>query len=398
MRRSDRTISEIAGRESGTFSVKNHPEALNGLRSVAPAPTLRSLQVLRGLAASLVVISHIAKQENENWLGVHIMYAPAISVGHIGVFAFFVISGFIMYLTAGADFGKPNASAIFLVKRIARIVPLYWICTALAVALPLTLFWRPVSPLGFALSCLFLPDTTNLPTLYPVLPVGWTLNFEMLFYIVFGACLMLPRYLGLLAITLIFIYPGPQLLYLAKFSPVLHLAQWWAQRPIMLFAIGIWLGVAAERFGRGRSGFPLGFSIAVAIFVAAPIVMLVRQIPDHEILEMAISAAVVALCVLTRDIPATGLTRPLINLGDASYSLYLTHTVVLGLLSAAWLKVVGAAHPIAFGAVALVFSSGVAWLVHLYAERPLTVLLRDALSRGLLGAIRTQTQRISVTP
>lgn len=162
--------------------------------------------------------------------------------------------------------------------------------------------------------------------------------------------------------------------------------------------IGIWLGVAAERFGRGRSDFPLGFSIAVAIFVAAPIVILVRQIPDFEIPEMAISAAVVALCVLTSDVPANALTRPLTNLGDASYSLYLTHTVVLGLLSAAWLKAVGAAHPIAFGAAALVVSSGVAWLVHLYAERPLTALLRDALSRRLLGSSRAQTRPVSATP
>jgi exopolysaccharide production protein ExoZ len=91
---------------------------------------LAALQVLRGIAASLVVVDHSILRHVE-WAD----YPPIVKIaapysGTLGVAVFFVISGFIMMHTAGDQFGKTGAALAFLRKRIMRIVPLYWAATA----------------------------------------------------------------------------------------------------------------------------------------------------------------------------------------------------------------------------------------------------------------------------
>src|SRR4051812_15929191 len=87
---------------------------------------LYSLQSLRALAAIAVAIAHLPRLHPAT---------PLADYGAVGVDLFFVISGFIMVYTTAGSFGRPGAPLVFLAKRIARIVPTYWIATAAAAAL-----------------------------------------------------------------------------------------------------------------------------------------------------------------------------------------------------------------------------------------------------------------------
>ena len=92
---------------------------------------LATLQVLRGLAAITVVVDHaILRQAEWSQTSETVMRAAEYS-GALAVAVFFVISGFIMLHTSACNYGAPGAVRGFLVKRLWRIVPLYWIATSL---------------------------------------------------------------------------------------------------------------------------------------------------------------------------------------------------------------------------------------------------------------------------
>ena len=91
--------------------------------------TLLSLQVLRGVAALLVVFTHLS-EAFQNRLGQH-PFPAAVGSGRIGLDIFFVLSGFIMYWTSRDEFGVSGRGRPFLLRRALRIYPVYWVVTGL---------------------------------------------------------------------------------------------------------------------------------------------------------------------------------------------------------------------------------------------------------------------------
>ncbi|ENV34777.1 Exopolysaccharide production protein ExoZ [Acinetobacter gerneri DSM 14967 = CIP 107464 = MTCC 9824] len=152
---------------------------------------LNNIQLLRAFAAINVVFFHI--------IGISVQYGmPATNFlfmkdwGQNGVDIFFVISGFIMVYIQSK---KRKAPLDFFRNRVERIVPIYWILTALLCVLYFIL------PSAFAntelnlnkmfFSVLFLENLVN--NKLPVLYVGWTLEYEMLFYFIFALCLFIRK-------------------------------------------------------------------------------------------------------------------------------------------------------------------------------------------------------------
>jgi len=162
---------------------------------------LHCLQAFRAVAAWLVVADHalltITHGDPQNAL------TPiGWRLGETGVYVFFAISGFIMTHISWHDFGKVGAATAFLRRRVFRIVPLYWIATLAAFA-----FHRVSATHGadagwaeLVQSLLFIPYLDESAAWAPVLPQGWTLSYEMMFYGVFAAGLALPRAVALGAI------------------------------------------------------------------------------------------------------------------------------------------------------------------------------------------------------
>lgn len=165
---------------------------------------LHSIQLLRGIAALLVVFYHavglqlltIGPEKAGN-----VLLGGIFASGFAGVDLFFVISGFIMvWVTRRAEPGLPGVGE-FLFARITRIYPLWWAAAALAAAYYIFLHvpeaddpaWRAAVQSGgggeFLLKSFLLIPQPDLP----VLSLGWTLMHEMYFYAVFACLLLVPR-------------------------------------------------------------------------------------------------------------------------------------------------------------------------------------------------------------
>ena len=141
---------------------------------------VKSIHYLRGLAALLVVFHHSIIQ----LAPVRDHYAH-VEFGQAGVDIFFVISGFVIYLSNAK--GRLG-SGEFLKRRIIRIVPLYWLATlavvAVAVVAPRFFATTTLTAQDVAQSLLFVPAySAAFPgQIWPVLVPGWSLNYEMFFY------------------------------------------------------------------------------------------------------------------------------------------------------------------------------------------------------------------------
>jgi exopolysaccharide production protein ExoZ len=158
------------------------------------------VQVLRFAAAMLVVVMHITQA-----ISIHITgTGPSHywGAGSAGVDIFFVISGFVMAMSTSslpaagpARLPQLSAAWVFMRRRLLRIAPLYWFYTLLKVALllamPALAARSSVEPGHLAASLFFIPAMSPWGLVQPTLPVGWTLNFEMLFYAVFAAAIAL---------------------------------------------------------------------------------------------------------------------------------------------------------------------------------------------------------------
>jgi exopolysaccharide production protein ExoZ len=143
---------------------------------------ISNIQVARGFAAICVIIFHIIGTSRSYSQGVEwLLFIEGW--GAFGVDLFFVISGFVMVKSLNSRHRDPLE---FFVLRFARIVPLYWMITALVIlfyilfpqvfrSTNITLKWA-ASSFSFLSNFLYSKN--------PVIMVGWTLEYEMLFYVI----------------------------------------------------------------------------------------------------------------------------------------------------------------------------------------------------------------------
>lgn len=313
---------------------------------MTPSRTLLSIQYLRGLAAVAVVAHHTDRMPT--------------GLGQAGVDVFFVISGFIMVHVSRRE---PSPMA-FLRARVMRLAPLYWLVTLAAAAL-LGITDRA----HILLSLAFWPHIGPDGVLGPVLLQGWSLNLEMQFYILFAATLLLPERRRLLALTGV-------IATLAGLSVVASFIKDDAAFnfvPIVLeFLAGAWLCRAWQRGWMQR--LPAGLLLTAGLALLLVQVQWPTPIPwrclQWGVPALLIVAGAVGLEASGR-LPAVPGFRAL---GDASYSLYLTHILLLAGL-----------HPILAPLPAVVAIPGgilacvaLGLLVHRLVERPLGQALRPA--------------------
>lgn len=293
------------------------------------------IQMLRGLAASMVVVHHYVASQAERGVDLGRWWHE---FGGSGVDIFFVISGFIMMITQSDASGQRAYSArTFLVRRLLRIAPLYWVLTALAFGLA-SLAGAAVNtqiPLEkFLLSMLFLPysaepismsDTAHLAY---VIPMAWTLTFEWLFYLVFAAALALGLQawarLRFIAVTFVALVAAGMLA-----RPEAPLLQVITSPLLFEFLLGCAVAVMYRR------GWRLPVWLALPLALAA-VGVLVNQWHGNvfartAVWGMASFGLIAAAALLRHEMALSAVTRPFARLGDISYSLYLSHFFTLAL-------------------------------------------------------------------
>lgn len=255
---------------------------------------LRSLQAGRAIAALMVLGFHLGPTV-QHYFGAAPLYLP---FGHAGVDFFFVLSGFIITTAHRGDVGQPARLARFLWKRFVRIYPVYWIVFLAAWAGAFRIVG--LSPAGFVQAMLLAPTGVA-----PVISVAWSLQWEVVFYLLFAALILHPL-LGVAALAAV-------------------LAAGLSDAPVYLglFAAG---GLAALVAGRGpKLPGPALAAVGVAIFGAACIQDVLTGVKPSLWLGIGAAVAILGLACAERAGKVYGGQRWLQLLGDASYSIYLVH-------------------------------------------------------------------------
>ena len=183
--------------------------AVPGVRFVtSEKPTINSVQALRGVAALMVVAFHFRGGVNGTFPGV----GDRLFInGPMGVDLFFLISGFITFYIANGLNAGPRSSWEFMAKRICRVVPLYYIVTLLT---PINSM-QALTNIGKSLLFIPLDGAQSGPAYgYATIFVGWTLNYEMLFYALAAAAICFgPRKWGALATIIAGLTLAPALVF-----------------------------------------------------------------------------------------------------------------------------------------------------------------------------------------
>lgn len=345
---------------------------------------IANVQLLRAIAALMVIAVHC--KEILQPIGIGSYYLDAASVG---VDLFFVISGFIMAHTTASRSQTPKS---FLINRIVRLVPLYWILTAfvfgLSIIMPNLFQATRASAADFVRSLLFVPYERSDGTIRPMLFLGWSLNYEMFFYIIFAASLTIHHNIwrimaasaAIIALVCYGAISDPQQTALKFFT-----------RPIMLeFVLGMMIALVYNRLPSSHSA--AGLKICVAAF-GLFLLPLTYFVPFYDLPTTGIAAAIVVAAAVTMERSGLKLKMAsLILLGNASYSLYLIHPFVAQSIT----KVVKTANLLTvqwvMTAMIMIYvvSCLAAVILFRLVEAPMTTLFRDLIGMPRRGSVITE--------
>ena len=324
---------------------------------------LVTIQYLRAASAALVVLFHVGRN-----------YDISIPVGEGRISLFFIVSGFVFWWITTGSRASP---AVFMLRRLARIVPLYWIVTTVLLvgSLAGVSTHAPATAEHYLKSMLFIPHVdVRSGQIFPLLIPGWTLVYEMFFAIVFALLLCGPERSRLYLATLVF---AGLALCGVIFNPVDPVLATYTNEIMAEFLAGVWLAYLWPRVNLSKG-------VSFAILGTGIIMSFVAQSWQDEVPRIVYSGLPALLTI----IGALGLERRfepvrwLKRIGDSSYSIYLWHIPVIVLGS----RILAAMHlssPAAAIALLTTASMVAGLILYELLERPMTQALfgRIAASR-----------------
>ncbi len=315
-----------------------------------------SVQFLRFAAATAVVVHHLSTA-----LG------SPINVFAAGVDVFFVISGFVMAVTTSSR----DSAAAFFKRRLIRIYPIYWLATAAYILFKFAA-WGDIPAIEDAVrSALLLPQLGV--QWHPIYFPAWTLVYEVAFYVLFaGLLLIAPRNFKTLSLV--------ALIALASVNITAPGGQAYLASNLLLeFAFGIFIGMTV-RFEADRPGLGLIICICGVLLFAANWSSAATARP----IGWGLPAMLIVFGCIRMESLRFFHHRVPILLGDASYSIYLTHITVIQAVHFYSARLFGWAIDNSIAAtIFIVFPATllVGVTVHVAIERPLLHWLRRLTSR-----------------
>lgn len=291
--------------------------------------TIVSIQLLRFLAALIVALFHAHQALADQLPGdVSAWEKHVWGLGASGVHVFFVISGFVMVYTAYGR-TKQITPAQFLERRFLRIYPIYWLLAAIYVVAHLLLGTPYNLTAQQAVGAMALYGENASLIIGP----GWTLAYEVYFYLCFAISLLLGLTRGLLALTVFFvgsIAAGVLMPGLAQQNPIL------TNSLLLEFVLGCWLGFAYLK------GWRLPLPVAATLVALGLLGFAAGIWFDYNRVPFVLSWGIPSLLLVTGALmlePALkgrG-ARMLARFGDSSYFLYLAHILMIDLVLRAML-------------------------------------------------------------
>ena len=321
------------------------------------------IQFLRAAAALSVVVFHAIGTGETYLRGQDTEWFGLFRHGDVGVDMFFVVSGFIMFHSCN----KPNVDPwLFIAHRIRRIVPIYWVLTVAFVFVGLIspVIFRSQSWMdgGFILASFFF--MSFLFDRMPIIYVGWSLEYEMLFYfLIFFFMLAVPRYIwGSIAVLFaVGVAAGTMLDPGEKTGVLMFLTRSYLLEFVYGVSVAMWL---EQRRVPG---------IILAAILGATALVLFDN-PWNSLIVAGIPASLViwAAVMLNRRWPDIGpVGRCLGFLGDASYSLYLVQVFTIPAVFKVVLKTMPALSLDLAIALATLVTLAAGVLTYALMERPL---------------------------
>ncbi len=361
------------------FSSMNSEALKNGT-------SLDGLQYLRGIASLMVVFFHSRS---------YFVDVPTwTDIGARGVDLFFVTSGFIMAYTTKHLGGNTalvaKASLVFLSKRFIRVVPLYWLALLWTSRTYWLNWWATatspkdlvtnLSPelISVAKDAAFIPhlsiDEDEEGEIFPILIQGWTLNYEMFFYLIFACCMFFRRY-RLLAVSVIM----ATLVVVGKMYAFTNVGGLVYTSSILIeFVFGI---LVFKVYSKTQH---LTFDRSTLIGLGVIGFLLLNSgsnVNDKFVLGVAAAVIVWVFIHAFRDVQI----RPLKILGDASYSIYLFHAAsfvaareLIGYLD---IGREGYLNVVAIITIQIFVAMVASFAIYYFIEKPMLKILRKLLNR-----------------
>jgi exopolysaccharide production protein ExoZ len=324
-----------------------------------------SIQWLRALAAMSVVMFHACDTR-------------LAAAGAAGVDVFFVISGFIMWVSTA---GRDNSPMGFLWRRLVRIAPAYWFFTSVllttALLIPglfrqLKIDWPHV-----AASYLLIPWVS--PTdghVAPLLVPGWTLTYEMFFYVIFALSLLVQAKWRLPVVTAVL---AALVILGIVIRPEGAIASTYTKPRLLEFAAGLaiarlWLS-GRLRMAAWQAG------ILAVLGMAVPIIACVNDVPidDRTVLFVfGLPASLLVVAGLALEDTIRQWPKAGVRVGDWSYSIYLVHTMLVSTCVKVWslLGLQGLPADISYLVTVATLSVALGWAGYRFVELPSQRALR----------------------
>lgn len=344
------------------------------------------VQALRFAAATAVVVTHAVDLAGTR-LGLETALGGGTleNFGAVGVDVFFVISGFIIATTTQGQTGVGAAGA-FLWRRFRRVAPIYWL-----LSLPILIGMARGGTLNLEVAVatfLFWPFS-GLEMTFPALGPGWTLCFEMLFYAGFGLAIAGGRRVGwgLVGTYAVMLAAG-----LVVAAPVLR---FWGAPIILEFLLGVGIASVWRFAPRGLALWAVGLAVVgfgLGLVFGYGGIDDVRALNDpwNGLRRAAVWGLPSALLVfgvvrMERTDAAPGRSgRAAAFMGDASYSIYLVHVLVIRALGRMFESGMVALPGDAVVGLTVLASLAAGAVVHLWVERPLLKFMSPSpAGRGL---------------
>lgn len=343
---------------------------------------INSIQILRGVAALLVVLYHILMTEDK-FSGSNKLLPDFFEIGKTGVDLFFVISGFILSVITYDTWGEGN-SLKFILKRFSRIYPTYWFYLLIALSVyfvqPGLVYSSQHTEFNFLTSLFLIPNRKP-----PLILAAWTLVYEVYFYVLFSLVISFTKKYVLTMFSIwLFLLIGINLFVTVDKNDYLL---YFIAHPFQIeFILGVFCAVLYKsdkiRIPNILYGMLCLISLSLIPFFYYTVY---KQILFQSIIFGLLYSTIVFTLVSIERTSKRNYPKVLITIGDSSYSMYLSNMMILNALGRIWNITLNQSSTLLDNWVFLFISLGViiiwSYLSARYLERPSYNYLTNKIDR-----------------